>query len=124
MKGKHAQKKVGAMPRNPLSLKTKGGGLGGGGHMQGPGPAPPPPPPRGQCHSLPFPWTLSLHRRWCPLASHHPLPFLFLLALSFPLYFPFLSHCGLCQWSPRTFSVLVLARRGRVGGTIVYITTI
>ena len=22
-------------------------------------------------HSLPFPWTLSLHRRWCPSASHH-----------------------------------------------------
>ena len=21
-------------------------------------------------HSLPFPWTLSLHRRWCPSASH------------------------------------------------------
>ena len=28
-------------------------------------------------HSLPFPWTLSLHRRWCPSASHHPLTFLF-----------------------------------------------
>ena len=25
-------------------------------------------------HSLPFPWTLSLHRRWCPSASHHPTP--------------------------------------------------
>ena len=34
-------------------------------------------------HSLPFPWTLSLHRRWCPSASHHPLTFLFLLALTF-----------------------------------------
>ena len=22
-------------------------------------------------HSLPFPWTLSLHRPWCPSASHH-----------------------------------------------------
>ena len=42
-------------------------------------------------HSLPFPWTLSLHRRWCPSASHHPVTFLFLLALSFPLYLPFLS---------------------------------
>ena len=42
-------------------------------------------------HSLPFPWTLSLHRRWCPSASHHLVSFLFLLALSFPLYFPFLS---------------------------------
>ena len=21
-------------------------------------------------HSLPFPWTLFLHRRWCPSASH------------------------------------------------------
>ena len=26
-------------------------------------------------HSLPFPWTLTLHRRWCPSASHHPVPF-------------------------------------------------
>ena len=42
-------------------------------------------------HSLPFPWTLFLHWRWCPSASHHPVTFLFLLALSFPLYFPFLS---------------------------------
>jgi len=33
-------------------------------------------------HSLPFPWTLSLHRRWCPSASHHPLTFLFLPALT------------------------------------------
>ena len=39
-------------------------------------------------HSLPFPWTLSLHRRWCPSASHHPLTFLFLLALTFPLPSP------------------------------------
>ena len=47
-------------------------------------------------HSLPFPWTLSLHRRWCPSASHHPsVTVLFLLALpslspslSFPLAFP------------------------------------
>ena len=39
-------------------------------------------------HSLPFPWTLSLHRRWCPSASHHPLTFLFLHALTFPLPFP------------------------------------
>ena len=29
-------------------------------------------------HSLPFPWTLFLHRRWCPSASHHPVTFLFL----------------------------------------------
>ena len=40
------------------------------------------------CHSLPFPWTLSLRRRWCPSASHHPLTFLFLHALTFPLPFP------------------------------------
>ena len=40
--------------------------------------------------------TLSLHRRWCPSASHQPVSFLFLLALSFPLYFPFLSF-GLSQ---------------------------
>ena len=56
-------------------------------------------------HSLPFPWTLSLHRRWCPSASHRPVPFLFLLVLSFPLYFPFLSLGRLCQRSPRTFPV-------------------
>ena len=43
------------------------------------------------CHSLPFPWTLSLYRRWCPSASHHPLTFLFLPALTFPLPFPFPS---------------------------------
>ena len=42
-------------------------------------------------HSLSFPWTLSLHRRWCPSASHHPLTFLFLHALTFPLPFPFPS---------------------------------
>ena len=42
-------------------------------------------------HSLPFPWTLSLRRRWCPSASHRPVSFLFLLDLSFPLCFPFLS---------------------------------
>ena len=42
-------------------------------------------------HSLPFPWTLSLQRRWCPSASHHPLTFLFLHALTFPLPFPFPS---------------------------------
>ena len=42
-------------------------------------------------HSLPFPWTLSLHRQWCPSASHRPVRFLFLPALTFPLYFPFLS---------------------------------
>ena len=42
-------------------------------------------------HSLPFPRTLSLHRRWCPSASHPPVSFLFLHALTYPLYFPFLS---------------------------------
>ena len=81
-------------------------------------------------HSLPFPWTLSLHRRWCPSASHHPLSFLFLPALTFPLSFPFPSlglslrrpqcpsasphsfptHCfgQLCQRSPRTCPVSLL----------------
>ena len=45
-----------------------------------------------------FPWTLSLHRRWCPSASHHPLTFLFLLALTFPLPSPFLSlGLSLCR---------------------------
>ena len=75
-------------------------------------------------HSLPFPWTLSLHRRWRPSASHHPVTFLFLPALNFALYLPFLSlplslhrpwcpsaSCDsysfhslgrLCQLSPRT----------------------
>ena len=75
-------------------------------------------------HSLPFPWTLSLRRRWCPSASHHPLTFLFLLALTIPLpspfpslglslrrpqcpsasphSFPSLSLGQLCQRSPRT----------------------
>ena len=49
-------------------------------------------------HSLPFPWTLSLHRRWCPSASHHPLTFLFLLALTFPLPSPFPSlGLSLCR---------------------------
>ena len=42
-------------------------------------------------HSLPFPLTLSLRRRWCPSASHHPLTFLFLPALTFPLPCPFPS---------------------------------
>ena len=42
-------------------------------------------------HPLPFPWTLSLRRRWCPSASHRPVSLLFPLALSFLLYFPFLS---------------------------------
>ena len=51
-------------------------------------------------HSLPFPWTLSLHRRWCPSASHHPLTFLFLPALTFPLPSPFPS-LGLFPRRPR-----------------------
>ena len=42
-------------------------------------------------HSLPFPWTLFLHRWWCPSTSHHPLTFLFLHALTFPLPFTFPS---------------------------------
>ena len=33
-------------------------------------------------HSLPFPWSLSLHRRWCPSACPHPVSFLILLVLS------------------------------------------
>ena len=81
-------------------------------------------------HSLPFPWTLSLHRRRCPSASHHPLTFLFLPALTFPLpspfpslglflrrprcpsasphSFPSLSLGRLCQRSPRTCPVSLL----------------
>ena len=42
-------------------------------------------------HSLPFPWTFSPHRPWCPSTSQHLVSFLFFLALSPPLYFPFLS---------------------------------
>ena len=89
-------------------------------------------------HSLPFPWTLSLHRRWCPSASHHPLTFLFLLALTFPLPSPFpslgLSLCRppcpsdsphsfpslslgrLCQRSPRTCPVSLLCVESTQGG--------
>ena len=81
-------------------------------------------------HSPPFPWTLSLHRRWCPSASHHPVTFFFLPALAVPLPFPFLSlglslrrpRCPsasphsfpfhslgrLCQRSPRTCPVSLL----------------
>ena len=93
-------------------------------------------------HSLPFPWTLSLHRRWCPSASHHPLTFLFLLSLTFPLPSPFpslgLSLCGpqcpsasphsfpshslgrLCQRSPRTCPVSLLREGG--GGADLLLT--
>ena len=45
MRGKHAQNNLGAagaLPPNPLSLKTRGGGVGGGSHTRT-GPAPPPP---------------------------------------------------------------------------------
>ena len=80
--------------------------------------------------SLPFPWTLSLHRRWCPSTSHHPWTFLFLLALTVPLpvpfpslglslrmpwcpsafqhSFPFHSLRRLCRRSPRTSPVSLL----------------
>ena len=51
-------------------------------------------------HSPPFPWTLSLRRRRCPLASHRPVPSLSLLALSFPWYHPFLSLGLLRQRTP------------------------
>ena len=67
-------------------------------------------------HSLPFPWTLSLHRRWCPSASHHPLTFLFLLALTFPLPSPFPSlGLSLCRPPcpsalPHSFPSLSLGR--------------
>ena len=59
-------------------------------------------------HSLPFPRTLSLHRRWGPSASHHPVTFLFLPALTVPLPCPFLS-LGLSLCRPRCPS-------GGVGG--------
>ena len=81
-------------------------------------------------HSLPFPWTLSLHRQWCPSASRHPVTFLFLRALTVPLPCPFptlglsfrrprcpsASHHSfpshslgrLCQRSPRTCPVSLL----------------
>ena len=63
-------------------------------------------------HSLPFPLTLSLHRRWCPSASHHPLTFLCLPALSSPLPFPFPS-LGLSLRRPQCPS----AGGGRVNPT-------
>ena len=86
-------------------------------------------------HLLPFPWTLSLHRRWCPSASHHPVTFLFLPALTFHLPFPFpslglslhrpwcpsASHHSfpfhslgrLCQRSPRTCPVSLFCIESR-----------
>ena len=82
-------------------------------------------------HSLPFPWTLLLHRWWCPSASHHPLTFLFLLALTFPLPSPFPSlGPSLCRppcpsASPHSFPSLSLGRLcqrtkggGGVGGAL------
>ena len=73
-------------------------------------------------HSLPFPWTLSLHRRWCPSASHHPLTFLFLLALTFPLPSPFPSlGLSLCRppcpsASPHSFPSLPFPLVGCANG--------
>ena len=86
-------------------------------------------------HSLPFPWTLFLYRRWCPWASHHLVTFLFFYALTVPLLCPFLSlgltlcrpgcpsashhsfPCHsfgwLCQRSPRTWPNSLLLRRLR-----------
>ena len=55
--------------------------------------------PTGRSPFAPFPWTLSINWGWCPLALHHLVSFLFLLALSFPLYFPFLS-LGPWPWCP------------------------
>ena len=51
-----------------------------------------------------------------PLTTH--ASFLCLLALLFPLYFPFLSLGRLCQRSPRTFpvSLLCVGLGGGVGG--------
>ena len=47
--------------------------------------------PLADCSSLPFPWTLSLHWRWCPSASHPPcvLPLPPCPIISSPLPFPF-----------------------------------
>ena len=45
-------------------------------------------------HPLPFRWPLSLHRRWCPSASHRPLSCLSPVGLSFPLRVPLLSLGG------------------------------
>ena len=61
-------------------------------------------------HSLPFPWTLSPHRPWCPSASHHPVTSLFLPVLTFPLYFPFLPGWG--GGAPATSSQCLFAFPG------------
>ena len=71
-------------------------------------------------HLLPFPWTLSLHRRWCPSTPHRPVSNLSLRGLIFPLYVSFLSLGRLCQRSPQTFPVSLLwvgsTQRGGGGG--------
>ena len=67
-------------------------------------------------HSLPFPWTLSLHRRGCPSASQHPVSFLSLLGLSFPPYFPFLS-LGIVPTEPPDFPCFTALGRGGGGVT-------
>ena len=51
-------------------------------------------------HLLPFPWTVSFHRLWCPLVSHHPRCFLFLPSPIFPLCFLCHSLGRLCQCTP------------------------
>ena len=65
--------------------------------------------PLADCHlPLPFPWTLSLHKRQCPSASHYLVSSLSLLDVFSPLYSPFLFLGRLCQRSPGNFPVSLL----------------
>ena len=47
-------------------------------------------------------WTFSLRRRWCPSASHPPVPSLSLPGPSSPPYAPFLFLGRLCQRSQQS----------------------
>ena len=74
-------------------------------------------------HSLPFPRTLSLHRRWCPSASHPPpVPFLSLPCpiLPSPLFLSFPRTMTTCHTPPMGYRVscLWLVRLRSKGGPL------
>ena len=71
--------------------------------------------PLGGSPFAPFPWTLSLHRRLRPSASHHPVPFLFLPVLFSLLYVPFLS-LGCCANRAPGLSLFHCSVSGPRGG--------